>query len=65
MIYICCAHTDAPLNDPVTFIPSMDDLPDPPDWMTFKQRDLLTDGILFGTPESVSGSAFLEVSHEH
>ncbi len=42
--------SDAGPSDPVRFIPSRVAYPDPPDWLTFLQRDSYQDGFLYGQP---------------
>lgn len=54
--------SDASESDPVRFIASLRDHPDPPRWLRFIQESPHDDAYLYGTPLSTSDSAELEVS---
>ena len=58
--HIFCALI-AGTDDPVRFVPSVVDHPDLPSWLLFTQKDLLSDGFLYGTPLTTEDSTSIQV----
>ena len=48
-------------EDPVRFIPSVVDHPDLPSWLLFTQKNLQSDGFLYGTPHNTEDSTSIQV----
>ena len=57
----CVMAADASKSDPVRFIASQKNSPDPPSWLHFSQDDnYLQDGYLYGTPEHLTDPVEIE-----